>query len=102
MRIIKPARLRDFARRHPQAAPSLLRWLEIAKRAHWRNLAQTRGGFPHADEVRVASLKPVTIFNISGNAFRLITAIHYDTQKVFILDFLTHANYDKDRWKNRL
>ena len=102
MRIIKPPRLLQFARQHPTAAPSLLRWLEVTKKAKWRNLAQTRRDFPHADEVRAASLKPVTIFNISGNAFRLITAIHYDTGKVFILDFLTHANYDKDTWKNRL
>ena len=50
----------------------------------------------------VASLRPVTIFNISGNAFRLITAIHYDTGKVFVLDFLSHANYDKEHWKTRL
>ena len=102
MRIIKPSRLLEFAEEHPRAAPSLLHWLEVAKEAEWRNLAATRRNFPHADEVRVASLKPVTIFNVSGNAFRLITAIHYNTGIVFILDFLTHADYDKDRWKSRL
>ncbi len=102
MRIIKPPRILGFATEHPKAAPSLLRWLQIARKAHWRSIVDTRRDFPHADEVRVASFRPVTIFNISGNAFRLITAIHYGTGKVFILDFLSHADYDKDHWKTRL
>ena len=36
------------------------------------------------------------------NAFRLITAIHYDTQRVFVMRFLTHAEYDRNRWKDTL
>ena len=32
----------------------------------------------------------------------LITAIHYNSQEVFTLQFLTHADYDKDTWKNTL
>ncbi|MDZ4288997.1 MAG: type II toxin-antitoxin system HigB family toxin [Prosthecobacter sp.] len=102
MRIIKPPRLLEFAREHPKSASSLLHWLGVAKRAKWRNLSQTRADFPHADEVRVSSHRPVTIFNISGNAFRLITAIHYDTGKLFILELLTHAEYSNNTWKNRL
>ncbi len=102
MRIIKPSRILEFAKAHPKAAPSLLRWLQITKKVRWRNLVDTRRDFPHADEVRVASFRPVTIFNICGNDFRLITAIHYDTGKVFILDFLSHSDYDKNHWKTRL
>ncbi len=58
--------------------------------------------FPHADQVKVRSGKVVTIFNVCGNDFRLITAIHYDRQKVFVLNFLAHAEYSRDNWKNRL
>ena len=39
---------------------------------------------------------------LGGNTFRLITAIHYDRQKVFILGFLSHAEYSKETWKDRL
>ena len=41
---------------------------------------------------------------ISGDhrTYRLITAIHYNRQKVFILHFLTHADYSKDDWKETL
>ena len=27
---------------------------------------------------------------------------HYNRQKVFVLRFMTHAEYDKDRWKKEL
>jgi mRNA interferase HigB len=60
------------------------------------------GCFPAADQVRVASGNPVVVFNVCGNTYRLICAIHYDTGKVFLLRFLTHAEYDKERWKGEL
>jgi len=37
-----------------------------------------------------------TIFNIKGNAYRLVAAIHYNRQKVYIRHVFTHAEYD--RW----
>ena len=36
-----------------------------------------------------------TIFNIGGNNYRLITAIHYNTQYCFIRKIWTHAEYSK-------
>jgi mRNA-degrading endonuclease HigB of HigAB toxin-antitoxin module len=50
----------------------------------------------------VASGNPVVVFNVCSNTYRLICAIHYDTGKVFLLRFLTRAEYDKDRWKGEL
>jgi mRNA interferase HigB len=52
--------------------------------------------------VRVASGNPVVVFNVCGNHFRLVCAIHYNNGKVFLLRFLTHAEYDKNRWKDEL
>jgi len=42
------------------------------------------------------------VFNIAGNQYRLITAIHYNVGKVFVLMLLAHAEYGKDRWKDVL
>ena len=50
----------------------------------------------------VKSGRVVTVFNLCGNHYRLIVAIHYNTQLVFILRFFTHAEYDKDAWKASL
>lgn len=70
--------------------------------ARWRNLVDVRRAFPHADAVAVGSGRTVVVFNIAGNNYRLITAIHYNTQLVYALRFLTHAEYDKGAWKDQL
>jgi len=44
-------------------------------------------------------LGELTIFNIKGNAYRLITEINYKTGKIFIRHVLTHAAYRKGGWK---
>ncbi len=102
MWIIKPARIREFARQYPQAASSLERWLKLAEGGQWSSLVDIRSVFRSADEVRVASGRVVVVFNLKGNDFRLITAIHYNRGKVFVMMFLTHAEYDKDTWKENL
>ena len=42
----------------------------------------------------------LTVFNIGGNKIRLIAAIHYKTQCLFIRHVLTHKEYDKENWKD--
>jgi mRNA interferase HigB len=58
-------------------------------------LVELRQTFPPADKVG-----NFTVFNIGGNNYRLITLVDYEYQKVFIRHILTHAEYDKDDWKN--
>ena len=102
MRLIKRTTLREYGQRFPKASRPLETWARLTLSAAWDGLVETRKTFPHADQVRVRSGRTVTIFNICGNDFRLITAIHYDRRKVFVLNFLTHAEYDRDQWKARL
>jgi mRNA interferase HigB len=52
--------------------------------------------------VTVRSGRQVVVFNIGGNKYRLITAIHYNRQLVFTLRVLTHAEYSRDDWKDVL
>jgi mRNA interferase HigB len=102
VRIIAEGTLHAFAARHPQAGAGLEVWRRIMRREQFRHFADLRRCFRSADQVRVASGSPVVVFNICGNAYRLICAIHYNTGKVFLLRFLTHAEYDKNRWKEQL
>jgi mRNA interferase HigB len=102
VRIIKPSYLVDSARRHPNARPSLQAWKTAVEAANWRKFSDVRATFATADTVKVQSGKTVVVFNISGNGYRLICAIHYNRHLVFTLFFLTHAEYDKDRWKSDL
>jgi len=50
--------------------------------------------YPQADQVGRC-----TVFNIGGNNYRLIAAIHYNTGVVYIRHVLTHAEYDRGAWK---
>jgi len=40
-----------------------------------------------------------TVFNIKGNAYRLIVEINYRSRRLFLRHVLTHAEYDKGAWK---
>jgi mRNA interferase HigB len=102
MRLIKPARLVEFGKRYADAHSSLQAWKAVAGKAVWRSLIEVRRDFPSADGVEVASGKTVTVFNIRGGHYRLITAIHYNTRIVYVMRFLTHAEYDRTSWKDTL
>ncbi len=52
--------------------------------------------------MQVASKKPVIVFNVCGNTYRLIVAMHFDRQTAYTLRFLTHADYSKNTWKDEL
>ena len=102
MRVIHGGTVKAWAAQHPDAAESLTAWLKNASHATWRNLANVRQVYPHADPVAVASGRTVVVFNIRGNRYRLVTAVHYNRQVVYTLRFMTHADYSKNRWKDTL
>lgn len=94
MRIISKAAIVEFSKRHNDALAPLLHWHGITRRAAWDHLSDVRADFPHADAVG-----DFTVFNISGNKYRLISLIKYRWQIVYIRHILTHAEYDRGRWK---
>ena len=99
MRLLSANRLVDASRAHPDAASALARWAVVVSAAKWKNLAEVRRTYPHADAVKVASGKSVTVFNVGGNKYRLLTAIDYPAEIVNVDALLTHAEYDKQKWK---
>ena len=102
VRIVKEKFLREAAEQYPKAAKYLAAWLRTVRAAAWRNLAAVRSCYPSADMVLVGSRKPVIVFNVCGNTYRLIVAMHFDCQMAYTLRFLTHAEYNKDNWKDEL
>jgi len=44
----------------------------------------------------------LAIFNIRGNRYRLIVRMSFRRQRMYIKEFLTHAEYDKGTWKKWL
>jgi len=101
MRIITKDRLIAFWEKHSQSKDPLKDWYRKALPAQWQNIEDIRYLYPHADLATVSSGRTVVIFNIGGNKYRLITAIHYNRGRVYILDVMTHDEYSKDKWKER-
>lgn len=101
MRIITEKRLREYAERHPTIATTLAHWTVLILSGKFANLVELRRVLPSADQVTVKSGRTVTVFNIT-NHYRLITAVHYNHQLVFIILLLTHNEYDRDHWKKNL
>lgn len=94
MNTISYKKIREFVRLYPESESPLHAWYKVAKKASWRNIVETRKDYPHADLVGRYG-----VFNIAGNNYRLIAEIHFESQLVLIRHILTHAEYDKGKWK---
>lgn len=95
MHVISRKILREFCKDHADACDALYDWYRVATRAEWRNIIDVQKLYVKAENVG-----NFTVFNIKGNSYRLIVDIIYSTQKIYIKYVLTHAEYDKDKWKN--
>ena len=95
MHVISRKKLLEAVAAHSDLSAPLDAWYRIAKKAAWRSLQDVRLLLPTADGVG-----KFTVFNIKGNAFRLIAEINYTTGRLYIRHVLTHAAYDKGGWKS--
>ena len=94
MNVISLKRILGFSSSHRDADASLRAWYKTAKKANWRSLADLKQTYPSADLVGRH-----TVFNISGNKYRLIARIVYRSQTVFVVAVMTHQEYDLGKWK---
>jgi mRNA interferase HigB len=92
--VISRKKLKEAATRHPDAEPALDAWFRVAKRGDWHDLMDVRKTFATADAVG-----KWTVFNLRGNKYRLITEINYRFHRIYIRHVLTHAEYDREKWK---
>ncbi len=94
-RLLSLRRRREFWAEHPEAVASLRSWYRVAKQARWQRFTDVRAHYRSADQVG-----KFTVFNIAGNAYRLITVIHFNTGRVYVRRVLTHAAYDPGTWQD--
>lgn len=97
MHVISRKKLREFWAARPRAQRPLEVWYKATDKAEWKSFHDVKAAFPHADQ-----FEDLVIFDIGGNKFRLIAAIHYNRKKVFVLRVLTHAEYSRGDWKDDL
>jgi len=94
MHIITRKRINDFVKKYPDSQSSLESWYAILKKNEYSSFAEIKRHFSNADYV-----EGFVVFNISGNKYRLIAAIHFNRKKVYIREILTHKVYDKNKWR---
>lgn len=94
MHVITRKWLNEFAKLHPDTKNALTQWYQVVKGNEFASFVELREMFPSADQVG-----KLTVFNIGGNKVRLIAAIHYNRQKIYIRAVLTHSEYDEGKWK---
>jgi mRNA interferase HigB len=92
--VISQKKLREFWVRHPDAETPLRAWLRVAERAIWTRFVDVRAVYASADQYR-----KFTIFNIGGNKYRLIAAMHFNRRRIYVRHVLTHEEYQRDQWK---
>jgi len=95
LHIISIRNLRNDASKYPDVTSQIDAWYRVVKSSSWQHLEEVRNVYRDAEAVG-----NFTVFNIKGNAYRLIVSIDYEAQVVYYKYFLTHADYDKGDWKN--
>jgi mRNA interferase HigB len=95
MHLISIRNLRTDAAQYPNAKKLINNWYTTVRKAKWQNLEDVRQIYRDAEAVG-----NFPVFNIKGNDYRLIVGIDYENQTVYYKYFLTHAEYDKGKWKN--
>jgi mRNA interferase HigB len=93
MRIIAFKTLREFFENSEFAdsEASLRAWYHEAKTAEWINSHDLKRQYKNASIVGDGR----AVFNIKGNAYRLVVAIDYEFQVIFVRFIGTHKQYDK-------
>jgi mRNA interferase HigB len=97
VRVIARSTLREFVetlkgtKNYAPVKSALDAWFHEVQNASWKNPAELKLAYASAS---ILSDDRV-VFNIKGNAFRLVVAIDYLRQVVFIKWLGSHAEYDR-------
>ena len=94
MRVLGTKVITEACAKYPKAAVALRAWVKAMKSCNASHPVELREIFSYVDPV-----PPQTVFNICGNDYRLIAKINYEHKVVRIQHVLTHADYDKNYWK---
>ena len=90
MQVIAVSTLRAFWERYPDAEQPLKAWYAEAISATWTQPAEIKARYRSASVLKNRRV----VFNIKGNDYRLIVAIAYKLQIVYVKFVGTHKEYD--------
>jgi mRNA interferase HigB len=93
LRIIAVSTLRDFWSRpgRRDAEQPLRAWVHVVRAANWARPTDVKLMFRTADILRNERV----VFDIGGNKYRIVAAVHYRGKRVYVRFIGTHAAYDQ-------
>jgi mRNA interferase HigB len=92
VRVISNQRLVEFAALHPDAGVPLHMWRKTIEADTFANFAALKQSFNATDKVG-----DFYMFDVGGNKFRLIAAVHFNVQMLYVRHIFTHEEYDKSK-----
>lgn len=90
MKIVAVRNLKAFWEKHPDAEQHLKAWADEAKKATWAQPADIKAQYRSASILKSRRV----VFNIKGNDYRLVVAVAYRFQVVYVKFIGTHEEYD--------
>lgn len=94
MRVVSNKALVDFAALHPDAGAPLQAWRKLVESAAIANFAGLRALVNSVDKAG-----DFFVFDVGGNKYRVVAAIHFDRGLLYVRHVFTHAQYD--RWNRQ-
>jgi len=93
MRIIAKSRLRKYweTRGNEKSEPYLTEWYHFCLKQKWTTTQEIKNTFGSASFVANNRV----VFNVKGHDYRVICALDYERQAMFIKFVGTHREYDK-------
>ena len=97
MRIIARSTLLAFVKSlaghkdQPAVKAALDAWFAEARRARWKNAADIKRMYATASVVNAERI----VFNVKGNAYRLVVSVDFDKGIIWIKWIGTHKDYDR-------
>jgi mRNA interferase HigB len=91
VRIISRKILREFWGKHPDAQQPLQAWYFDVKHSRWKSPADIKNIYRNASFL----MDNRVVFNIKGNRYRVVAAVQYDFEIVYVRFVGTHKDYDK-------
>ena len=90
-RIFAKSTLREFWEKHPESEQYLKTWFDTVNNSNWKSPNDVKQTYASASILKESRI----VFNIKGNAFRLVAKFNFEKQWVFIRIIGTHEDYDK-------
>jgi len=91
MRIFVYKALVDYYTKYPDSKNALIDWFFKTKESKWKNFSEMKKTFNSVDPAGNRRY----VFNIKGNAYRLVAIVLFVPKYVYIRFIGTHAEYNK-------